>query len=291
MHLDGELVLVLGLFDHLIEKQIDLRFEFFEGHERILHSASRNASFDFDHNAAATSMPQTITILSGTRDELGGVELGIANVYERKERPGTLSAQLVLPDGEILIAPGDELSLGGSAFRLDAITPHTTGGHDFTFTRIAPEPEPPKTRESVAHPIPVVSPDDLYRRLHTISDEILRLLAPDKDLPPISGWTKTSTEETFTEWNGARSGPSTHYRAVASFKGEVDEGTEATLRLDLIRYDPNEIYRHEISGSWSVDGQRLHIFLRAETGEDFTEVWSSNLPAHLHALIAGKADT
>ena len=36
-------------------------------------------------------MAQEIGILSGTRDDLGGVEVAIANVYERPERPGAPS--------------------------------------------------------------------------------------------------------------------------------------------------------------------------------------------------------
>ncbi len=227
-------------------------------------------------------MSKRISILSGTRDELGGVELGIVNVYARDEKPGGLSGQLVLEGGDQIIGIGDKLRLGGKKFRLLEIEAHRTGAHVFHFEDMAEVPVSDPAKSS-ASPIPPVSAAALESHLKKITPDILGLLGGGRF--EITAWKTSSTDSMTTEWNGMQSGPSTHVMQVAVFSSEAHDATECTLRRDTIRYDPHEIYRQEVSAFWRVADKSAHVFARGEGEQPISEIWASDLPGPVLALI------
>lgn len=233
-------------------------------------------------------MDAEIIILSGTRDELGGVEIGIVNVYRRPERPGGLSAQLVLPEREQVIGVGDLIDLGGQQFRLSAIVPHRTGAYKFHFRQEAPEPSTPE-RRSTARAIPPISVTQLIRHLRQVSPQILGALATDGAVFEIANWSENSKDSMTTEWNGMQSGPSTHRTFGAHLTGGHADASEASIQHDILRYDPSEIYRQEVSGWWKLGNRHVHIFVRCEGLAEATELWSSDLPEPIFALITSYA--
>lgn len=234
-------------------------------------------------------MNQETIILSGTRDELGGVEVGIVNVYRRAEKPEVLSAQLVLPEGEQLIGVGDVIALGGQRIRLTAITPHCTGAYNFHFTLMTAKP-PTSFPRSTVRPIPTVAVSDFIKHLRMITPQILQRLAADSTTFEIADWEETSNDSTSTEWNGMQIGPSTHRRAQARFTDTKSEmNVEASIQHDIIRYDPSEIYRQEVSGWWKVGDRSAHMFVRSEGTDVARELWASDLPEPIFALITSYA--
>lgn len=201
------------------------------------------------------------TILSGTRDELGGVDIAIVNVYERPERPGVQSGKLITPDGEQFIAVGDEVALGGARFRLEAIAPHASGAYTFRFTAI-PAPAAPEA----STPITPIAPATLARCLRERSAAVLDLLG--LNVTSTLAWTLVSRDSYNTEWNGEQIGPITHMEWTAA----LPDASEAWVGLDLIRYNPDDLYRAEVSAYWKVGDRSVHLFGRAEGTDNITEV-------------------
>jgi hypothetical protein len=230
-------------------------------------------------------MPESITIRTGTRDELGGVEIGFVNVYERAERPGELSVQLVLSDRNVIVAVGDEIALGGFRFRLLALTPDR-GAYAVRLERVEPEPEPaPVPPAAPRLAIPPVSAAELRKALHLATPAILRHLASGGSVPQVMDWQRETSQTTHTEWNGGEIGPNTSQHDQAVFGAGGDEFIEARITVEALRYDPSEIYRREVSAFWRFGAATAHIFLRAEGEDRFDHITGDRLDPVILALI------
>lgn len=247
-------------------------------------------------------MADTIDILSGTRDELGTVEVAIANVYERPERPGGLSGLLILgEDDRRVIAAGDEIGLAGGVFRLEAIRPHRSGGHLFVFLPLPPAVAPAAPRRALAdlrpafasHAIPAVSPGRLARLLRDFTPLLLAGLGETPPTP--EGWEKESRESWSTQWNGERLGPSTHLLRQARFAAGPRR-VEASVRHEIIRWSERSVARSDVTGFWRLDETTLSLFAhssgREESEGPVESVSSDDLSAtaleRLRAAIAGR---
>jgi len=234
-------------------------------------------------------MPNVITIQSGTRDELAGVDVGLANVYERPERPGELSILLVLPDRDLVMAVGDEITLAGRIFRLEAISPKGTGYQAHFLERLTdPVVDPTPTKAVLA--IPPVTPHRLVDLLKAQSAAILDVLADGAQVPPISAWRSESRQSVHREWNGGEIGPNSHFHHVALFDDVGEAPVEARISREDIRYDPNEIYRREVSAFWRAGDATAHIFLRAEGMAELDHIVGDQLDPAIHRLICAAID-
>lgn len=229
-------------------------------------------------------MPESITIRTGTRDELAGVEIGFVNVYERAERPGELSVQLVLPDRNVIVAVGDDIVLGGSRFRLLALTPDR-GAYAVRLEPVEPEPVPvPPEPPRLA--IPPVSAAELRKALHVATPAILSHLAGGVSVPQVTDWQRESRQTMHTEWNGGEIGPNTSQRDHALFEAGTAEAIQATITLEELRYNPSEIYRREVSAFWRFGAATAHIFLRAEGEAQVDHITGDTLDPVILALIS-----
>lgn len=244
-------------------------------------------------------MADTTEILSGTRDELGSVAVGLANVYERPERPGRLSG-LLLPDGEEpqIVAEGDEIALAGQRFRLESIRQHRTGAYLFVFRRLqdaaAPRKSPSLSEARISlqsHAIPAVAPHRLAGSLRDVTPYLLSTLGAKP--PELLDWRVESRESWSTQWNGERLGPSTHRDHHARFAGD-GRRVEAGVRHEIIRWSEWQVARSDVSGFWRLDDATLSLFAHCDgRGEDegLVESLSSDaLPAAaLERIRAGLA--
>ena len=236
-------------------------------------------------------MAQEIGILSGTRDDLGGVEVAIANVYERPERPGAPSGLLILAGESRIIAVGDELQLGGRRFRLDAIRPHRTGAFTFVFTEVVAAPPAGGSRRPYAdHRVPAVGAERLARILRDLTPAFLAALDPARPCPALTGWHLDSRESWTEEWNREQLGPSKHHDHQARFADGEGSRIEARIRHDVIRWNPQEVHRVELSGSWLRGAAALSLFARAEGMTRFgalsTSGFTEAMLAELRAALA-----
>ena len=230
-------------------------------------------------------MSGPITIRTGTRDELGGIEIGLVNVFERVERPGRLSVQLVLPDRDVILAVGDDVAVGGRAYRLVVLTP-ARGAYEVTFEEVPPAPASiPQEAGNLA--IPPVGAGELRALLRQLTPAILDHLAGGEAVPSLRDWTSETTQTTHTEWNGGLIGPNTHHIDRAQFAVVGEVGVEASITLDEIRYEPSEIYRREVSAYWRYGEAHAHIFLRAEGEARLDHITGVMLDPAILALIRG----
>lgn len=229
-------------------------------------------------------MVTIITIRSGTRDELGGVEVGLVNIYERAERPGRLSVELVLEDGGIILAAGDEVTLGGRMFRLLELV-GDRGAYLVRFETVEPVPSPLPAMHGLE--IPSVSAEHLRGILRGLSPAIMQHLAGERDAPELLGWTHESKQATHKEWNGGDIGPNSSHLDRAQFASGSGITVEANIVLEEIRFDPAEIYRREVSAFWRVNDAKAHIFLRAEGEAKLDCIVGDRLDPQILALIRG----
>lgn len=205
----------------------------------------------------------TVSILSGTRDELGDVTVGVGNIFEREERPGGLSCVLALPDRQVVLVEGDAVDIGTSRYRLLRfdIEPH---GRRAVFERInlegAPSATPRRSLSTIAeernfqslalvHPMPAA---DLARAVRFSTSEALALLGPE--IGPVVDWTESRTEQTHREWNGGELGPNTLVRWAANFAA-ASVSVEASVSLEIVRWSPDDVLREEVFAFWR-NGQR-----------------------------------
>ena len=209
---------------------------------------------------------ETITILSATRSELAGVTVGVGNIFERRERPGGWSCQLVLPDWTLIMAVGDDVDIAGSRFRLVAFEEGKTG-RAAVFERFE---DPPRRSlsalvdgrmEIVYLPEPL-SASPLAKRLRELSPRILAALGPAA--PVQLAWQSSSRDEIHREWNGGTVGPST----MTQWKARADDiepgPVEANVSLDIVRWSPDEVYRTEIAAHWRSGAVSMSLSGRAE---------------------------
>lgn len=225
-------------------------------------------------------MPDVFTIRTGTRDELAGVDIGFVNVFERDDRPGQLSVQLVLPDRNVIVAVGDAVEVGGEQFRLLALTADE-GAYLVQIEQVAQGAPPPPS----VLPIPPVQAADLGRVLRGLTPTILRHLSGGAPVPDLLEWQTESRQTTHREWNGGEIGPNTSVRGSACFGPSQGVRVESSVTLDDLRYHPSEIYRREISAFWRIGEASAHIFLRAEGDVKFDHITGDTLDPAILTLL------
>ncbi|MGE0502987.1 MAG: hypothetical protein AB7I79_20165 [Rhizobiaceae bacterium] len=124
----------------------------------------------------------------------------------------------------------------------------------------------PKDRAPLA--VPPITAASLAKLLRESTPAILAALSGE---PPggTPRWRFESRDEITKEWNGGEVGPSTH--AVWTFEAGA-ASAEATVRLDTIRWSPDEVYRMEVSGHWRTAGRGVSLFARGEGLAAITEI-------------------
>lgn len=218
-----------------------------------------------------------------TVDELDGVEVKFVNVYLRDDKPGGLSVLLILPDSELVLAPGDDFSIGERSYRITSIEPGKSG-----FYEIEVDAE---TRSSADKdlsvdngPVQVELPEgtgsaDLVRALKSIGQTIIDGLIDEGAAPPqLMGWEQSQSESISKDWTGEEWGPSRHFL----YSGQFDDADmarfgrlEVRVSHDDIRYNRNEPYRYEVSGWWCVNKRSAHIFARQDVPDDLSHFYGA----------------
>lgn len=220
------------------------------------------------------------TILSGTRDELGGVDIGIANVYERDERPGVLSLLLVTPDGQHILAAGDSINLGGRRFTLRSLELQSGGAYRCGFEEIAGTLAEAPATPSTTIPLSPQQPSALVATLRVRSERLLAALGWPAGSPV--DWEHSARDTYHREWNGEETGPITNLAWTARLAG-----AEARIGLDLVRYNPDQLYRADINGFWKAGERHASLFARADGDADLTEAIASGDIEAITAILAG----
>jgi hypothetical protein len=227
-------------------------------------------------------MTEPVTIRTGTRDELNGVDVGFVNVFERDERPGVTSVMLVLPDRQVVLTAGDAFEVDGAAFRLEAIE-QVSGAYAVKLLSLsAPSVRPPIETNL---PLAPVAAHALRALLKQLTPAILGVLARGGPVPALVQWIADSSQSFHTEWTGAQLGPNSTSRDSAAFDPSVGVQVEATITIEEIRYSPDELYRREVSAFWRLDDVNAHVFLRAEGEAKFDHITGADLDPAILALI------
>ncbi len=230
---------------------------------------------------------ERISIQSGTRDELGGVDVAIANVYERKKRAGVLSGILVLPEEERIIAPGDVVDLGGKRFRLEIIEKNVRGTFEFVFVELGAGAED-RSEKILPVEISPLGARALADLLMAVSENILAGLG---FAGTILRWEEASRDDVMRDWRGNETGPSTKYSFIAQFDGSggADERLEARVRLEYIRWSPQELSSTEVSGFWRWGEKTAHVFASARGRESHRQISVNESSLHVGRMVADAA--
>lgn len=207
---------------------------------------------------------ETIRILSATRSELGGVSVGVGNIFERPELPGRWSCALALPGRTIVMSPGDVVTVGSASYRLSAFE-DGAAGRVAVFEHIDAAP-----RRSLAElageshhvatlpePVPAAR---LAESMRAASPAVLAAMGAA--MPARVVWATEGRDETHRDWNGGTLGSSRLTRWTGTV--ECGQAIEASISLDIIRWSPDEVYRTEVAGFWRHADRSGSLFARAE---------------------------
>jgi hypothetical protein len=223
---------------------------------------------------------ETVTILSGTRSELGGVEVGVANVFERPERAAGLSCLLLFAGKQMVLAPGDDVELGTVRARLLRFE-DDRAGISAVFSLLPDDRarlrEEPLRSEFSFSPLAAF---ELAERLRRATPGILRALgSPAASLD----WTSASTDRYDREWNGGEIGPSTQTRSVA----QCPANCEASVTVDVIRWSPQDVQKTELYAHWRFDSVSAGLFSGSEGEGPLSRAWlTTDSPAIVQQLSA-----
>jgi hypothetical protein len=221
-----------------------------------------------------------VSILSGTRSELGGVDVGLANVFERPARPGVLTCLLALPDRDVVLGEGDVVEVGGASYRLVGFEPHRTGTHAAIFR---PEPAAPTPAVSATAQPVILHSAPLASALRAATDEILAALGGAT--PAAVGWNHDSQSVMHREWNGAEFGPTVTERWTAAFDASDSKRVEASVTLEDIRYTPEFPWRVDVSGYWRVGDERASLLVRSDADAKGPEAVLGHVPAAVRPIV------